>query len=257
MRLVTYDREGARRLGAWVENSVVDLPDAVGHPVFPATMEALVARHGGTTLEAARDALAYPDVVGEFSVPRPRLLAPLVPSFNSDRPRILGPGQRFSLPSLSGALGLLPQVACIVGRPGRRLTAREALHVVFGYTLMARWSILEGRRGRAIAIALGPAVVTADELDPRGLEVAARVDGGVRWRGVLPSRPAAIAERLARASATRDLRPGELFAITPGVPSGQSSFLITPPAVVELEATSIGVLRNRISRRSGTASIQG
>jgi 2-keto-4-pentenoate hydratase/2-oxohepta-3-ene-1,7-dioic acid hydratase in catechol pathway len=257
MRLVTYDREGARRLGAWVENSVVDLPDAVGHPVFPATMEALVARHGGTTLEAARDALAYPDVVGEFSVPRPRLLVPLVPSFHSDRPRILGPGQRFSLPSHSGALGLVPQVACIVGRPGRSLTARQALQVVFGYTLIARWSILEGRTGRGVAIALGPAIVTADELDPRGLELAARVDGEVQWSGVLPNRPAAIAERLARASTARDLRPGEVFALTPRVPSGLRSLLVTPPAVIELEAPAIGVLRNRVTHRSGTASIQG
>ena len=41
MRLVTYDRGGVRRLGALVAGTVVDLPDAVGHPSFPATMEAL------------------------------------------------------------------------------------------------------------------------------------------------------------------------------------------------------------------------
>ena len=46
MRLVTYDRGGARRLGAWVDGTVVDLPDAVGHPSFPTTMEALVEHNG-------------------------------------------------------------------------------------------------------------------------------------------------------------------------------------------------------------------
>ena len=63
MRLVTYDRGGARRLGALVAGTVVDLPDAVGHPSFPATMEALVAYHGGTTLDAAAFALARPEAV--------------------------------------------------------------------------------------------------------------------------------------------------------------------------------------------------
>ena len=42
MRLVTYDRGGQRRLGAILEGEVVDLPDAVGHPAFPTTLEGLV-----------------------------------------------------------------------------------------------------------------------------------------------------------------------------------------------------------------------
>jgi len=68
MRLVTYDREGDRRLGAWVHDAVVDLPDAVGHPAFPATMEALVTRHRGTALDAATAALANPSYVEEARV---------------------------------------------------------------------------------------------------------------------------------------------------------------------------------------------
>src|SRR5439155_23921865 len=78
MKLVTYDRGGARRLGAWVAGAVVDLPDAVGHPAFPTTLEVLVARNGGTTQAAAREALSRADDVQEFAVPRARLLAPLV-----------------------------------------------------------------------------------------------------------------------------------------------------------------------------------
>ena len=70
MRLVTYAREGERRLGALYEGSVIDLPDAVGHPAFPPTMEALVARNGGTTLDAAREAFEHDDVM-EFAVESP------------------------------------------------------------------------------------------------------------------------------------------------------------------------------------------
>jgi hypothetical protein len=46
MRLVTYDRGGHRRLGAILGGEVVDLPDAVGHPAFPTTLDALVSSSG-------------------------------------------------------------------------------------------------------------------------------------------------------------------------------------------------------------------
>ena len=62
VRLVTYDRGGHRRLGAILEGEVVDLPDAVGHPAFPTTLEALVSSSRGTVLDAARAALARDDV---------------------------------------------------------------------------------------------------------------------------------------------------------------------------------------------------
>src|SRR2546423_2805438 len=80
MKLVTYNRGGARRLGAWVAGGVVDLPDAVGHPAFPTTLEALVARNGGTTLDAAREALSDEENARTRAVPRARLLVPLLPS---------------------------------------------------------------------------------------------------------------------------------------------------------------------------------
>ena len=61
MRLVTYDRGGHRRLGAILEGEVVDLPDAVGHPAFPSTLESLVASSRGSILDAARAALERDD----------------------------------------------------------------------------------------------------------------------------------------------------------------------------------------------------
>ena len=75
MRLVTYDRGGERRLGAWITEGVVDLPDAIGHPAFPTTMEALLQRNGGTVLDAAHEALGKPDVLDSL-VPRAKLLVP-------------------------------------------------------------------------------------------------------------------------------------------------------------------------------------
>src|SRR2546427_4282641 len=91
MRLVTYDRGGARRLGAWVGRAVVDLPDAVGHPAFPTTMETLVGRCGGTPLDAARDALTHPPYVRDCRVPGAPLLAPVIPISLLERRVLPGP----------------------------------------------------------------------------------------------------------------------------------------------------------------------
>ena len=79
MRLVTYSRDGTRRLGAWIAEGIVDLPDAVGHPAFPTTLEALLHRNGGTVLEAVYEALEKPDTL-DYLVPRAKLLVPLLPS---------------------------------------------------------------------------------------------------------------------------------------------------------------------------------
>ena len=56
----------------------MDLPDAVGHPAFPSTLESLIRHHGGTILDIARDSLEREDVL-EFEEPNPRILAPLHP----------------------------------------------------------------------------------------------------------------------------------------------------------------------------------
>ena len=78
MRLVTYDRGGHRRLGAILEAEVVDLPDAVGHPAFPSTLEDLVSCSRGTVMDAARAALQRDDA-WNWRVPKPRILTPAVP----------------------------------------------------------------------------------------------------------------------------------------------------------------------------------
>jgi 2-keto-4-pentenoate hydratase/2-oxohepta-3-ene-1,7-dioic acid hydratase in catechol pathway len=177
MHLITYDRGGARRLGAWVGNTVVDLPDAVGHPAYPTSMEALVSRNGGTTLEAAVHALADPAHVAEALVPDPELLVPILPvslrkslAFGEpmiDRlfrtgpgpangsPRreryevtldggahlsVLGPDAELVWPAGAANLDYELEVACVIGKPGRVLSPEEAESVIFGYTLMGAWS---------------------------------------------------------------------------------------------------------------------
>jgi len=188
MKLVTYDRGGARRLGAWVAGGVVDLPDAVGHPAFPTTLEALVARNGGTTLDAAREALSDEANVGACVVPRARLSVPLLPSslrvfqafrgrgqrvaagggsatdawqdapryFKGNHRSVLGPDEDLVWPSFTRELDYEVSVGCVIGRRGRDLQPHDAGDVIFGYTLLNDWTARDVERDED-AGGMGPA----------------------------------------------------------------------------------------------------
>jgi len=119
MRFVTYDRGGQRRLGAIFEGEVVDLPDAVGHPAFPTTLEGLVSSSRGTVMDAARAALQRDDA-WNWRVPKPRVLTPLFPqsllsprAMDVDR-RIVGPEQAVPWPEEAAWLDYEPMVAAVV-----------------------------------------------------------------------------------------------------------------------------------------------
>ena len=251
MRLVTYDRGGARRLGAWVEGEVVDLPSAVGHPVFPTTLEAFVARNGGTTLDAARHALERPGALAECAVADARLLTPLLP-LDPALP-LLDPEAEVPWPESAEVLRPGPHLACVIGRRGRDVPVEKAASLIFGYTLINIWSAYGGRR-RQFAESIGPSVVTTEEFDPSLARLVCRVDGGVWSKGTVHGD--AFAARIADfSSAERGLQPGDLIIAPFGPPRGPRVGLTAAPgSVVEVEAEGIGVLRNRLGAPRAVAT---
>jgi 2-keto-4-pentenoate hydratase/2-oxohepta-3-ene-1,7-dioic acid hydratase in catechol pathway len=258
MRLITYDRGGARRLGAWVKGTVVDLPGAVGHPAFPTTMEALIALHGGTTLDAARDALALPANIKEFRIPCARLLPPIVPISLLEHRWILGPEDRLPWPPRADEVDYQVEVACIVGQFCRGVPEDQASEVIFGYTLMNDWAARTGpatasgrsRRPKVerFATSLGPCVVTADEFDPGRGRLVARVDGQVWSEGDLASARGTFPQLLAQFSAQQDMYPGDVLGsgTFPGGCATDLGLALRPGSVVELETEGVGTLRNRV-----------
>ena len=187
VRLVTYRRRGSRRLGTLIDDAVVDLPDVVGHPAFPETMEALVAAGLGG-LDVAREALERNDVEGHI-VPDATLAAPLLPGslrdflafedhvkagaerrgepvpeswydlpvyYKGNHRSIYGPGDEIPWPSYTKELDYELEVACVLGGRGRDLDEDAAGGLVFGYTLMNDWSARDIQR-QEMASRLGPA----------------------------------------------------------------------------------------------------
>jgi 2-keto-4-pentenoate hydratase/2-oxohepta-3-ene-1,7-dioic acid hydratase in catechol pathway len=187
LRLVTYERDGARRLGALAGQRVIDLPGAVGEPAFPPTMEALV-EEGRPALQGAREALGRVDLERHV-VAEARLLVPLLPGslrdflafedhvkagsarrgepvpeawyeapsyYKGNHRSVFGPEEEIPWPPYTDELDYELEVAAILGGRGRDLDAGRAAQLVFGYTLMNDWSARDVQR-KEMAVRLGPA----------------------------------------------------------------------------------------------------
>ena len=236
----------------------MDLPETVGHPAFPDTMERLARSNGGTVLHAARAALKRdePDLV---VVPQARLLASLLPTSlrsadaaEGARP-VLGPGDEIPWPAGAGWLEFHPKIAAVLRRPIQDPLAPEDIPaVVLGYTLVGDW-LARSASGdpmpspEGVPVSIGPCVVTPDELDPQAAFVTVRVDGEEWVKGNLNGAARVLLRDVARASREERLAPGEAFASGPFEIPGVEQRL-WPGAEVELETEGIGVLRNRLGR---------
>ena len=270
MRLVTYDRRGHRRLGAILDGRVVDLPDVVGHPAFPTTLEAFVQSSRGTVLDAARAALAREDVT-QHVVTQARILPPLFPrSLLSPAPpgsvaaaggadlerRIAGPEQEIPWPAGAAWLDYEPKVAAVLGLEAADVAVPDDVHdLVFGYTLVSDWVARDDSgdplgTSDGVPIAIGPCVVTADECEPQSVFLYAKVDGRDLAKGNLNGAAMSLFELIAAASRTATLERADAFALGP-FPNRDDdpSRRLWPGALVELAAEGIGTLRNRLGPR--------
>src|SRR3989304_9791835 len=88
---------------------------------------------------------------------------------------IQGPGEDVTLPAYTQALDYELEVAAVIGKPGRDITAAKAMENIFGFTIMNDWSARDVQRkemkvglgpakGKDFATSLGPWIVTPEEL---------------------------------------------------------------------------------------------
>jgi 2-keto-4-pentenoate hydratase/2-oxohepta-3-ene-1,7-dioic acid hydratase in catechol pathway len=261
MRLVTYDRGGQRRLGAILEGEVVDLPDAVGHPAFPSTLEDLVTSSRGTVMDAARTALERDDV-WEWRVKRPRILPPLFPAsllapraMEVER-RVVGPQQDVSWPEGAAWLDYEPMVAAVLAAETTEAEAADVPDKVLGYTLVSDWRARSAdgapvETAEGVPLAIGPCLVTPDELDPQAMFIQVKIDGDEVAKGNLNGAAQNLYHLIAQASRFTTLGRGDAFALGPfRAAEGDPRRHLWPGALVELAAEGIGTLRNRLSPRA-------
>lgn len=173
---------------------------------------------------------------------------------------IIGPEEICPWPRYTKRLDFELELAMVVGMRGRDIGRGEAGKHVFGFTVMNDFSArdiqaremsawLGPAKGKDFATALGPCIVTTDEVEAEpDLEMICRVDGQEWGRARSSEMYWSWAEMLAHVSMAEDVYPGDVYGS--GTPGGCCGLDVgrdlAPGAVVELQIERIGVLRNRV-----------
>lgn len=280
MKLVTYQSGDGARVGALEEGGVVDLGfegDMVafieaGAPAGPRSEVGEARLLAPLRPRSLRDFLAFE---GHLKGALGRLGREIpgewyeVPAYYKGMPdTVIGPDDEIPWPSWTDHLDHELELAAVVGRRCRDVSAAEAADVIFGYTI---WNDVSARdvQTRELPIGmgpgkakdwdgsnvLGPCLVTADELDAGDLHMSVRVNGETWGEDTSASMHWTFADMLAYASRDQTLYPGEVLGS--GTAAGGSGLeldrRLAGGDVVELEIEGIGTLRNRIGNAAHPA----
>lgn len=174
---------------------------------------------------------------------------------------LIGNEEEVPWPNYTQRMDFELELGFVVGQSGRNLTPDQTLDHLFGVTILNDFSArdIQGEemrsgfgpaKGKDFATALGPWIVTRDELDLDNLEMVARVNGEEWTRGSSGTMTWKMEELIAYASRGETIQPGELLGSgTVGFGSGaEHGRFLQPGDEVELEVQGIGVLRNRIGQ---------
>ena len=184
--------------------------------------------------------------------------------YKGNRMSFIGADQDVIWPSYAEHLDVELEMAIVIGKGGKDITAADAPDHIWGYTILndvsardAQMREMPGQLGPAkgkdfdTGNILGPWIVTADEIaHPVALDMELRVNGE-RWGGgnsrAMHHTFARIIEHI---SASEPLYPGEVIGSgTVGTGCGlETGRRLAPGDLFELEIEGIGVLRNRIVR---------
>jgi 2-keto-4-pentenoate hydratase/2-oxohepta-3-ene-1,7-dioic acid hydratase in catechol pathway len=151
------------------------------------------------------------------------------------------------------------ELGVIIGKGGKNIAEADAMKHVFGYTIIndVSWRDVQRRhggqwhKGKSLdgTCPMGPAIVTADALDPTALNVECRVSGAVKQKSNTRLMYFKISRLIHDLSEGMTLEPGDI--ISTGTPEGVG-FARTPPEwmkpgdLLETEIEGIGVMRNPI-----------
>lgn len=206
---------------------------------------------------------------------------------------ITGPGNIYCMPDHFQKLDFELEAAIVISKHGKNIRAAEADEYIAGYMIMndisARTLQMEEMllnlgpaKGKDFSTAIGPWLVTADELEPYkvsakpnhtgnnfNLKMTCKVNGVQVSEGNMSDMDWTFAEIIERASYGVDLLPGDVIG---SGTVGTGCFLelngtglfnnpdykpqwLQPDDVVEMEITGLGMLRNTIKKEETDYSI--
>lgn len=162
---------------------------------------------------------------------------------------LIGPGQPIVRPAGYARVDYEGELAIVMGRRARRVSAAAALDYVRGYTCLNDVTVRDLQKkdvqytrakGFDSFCPVGPRVVA--DLDPRGLHIVTRVNGATRQDSSTSDLIFDVPSIIAFVSRVMTLEEGDL--ITTGTPPGVGD--LQPGDRVEIEIEGIGILANPV-----------
>jgi 2-keto-4-pentenoate hydratase/2-oxohepta-3-ene-1,7-dioic acid hydratase in catechol pathway len=282
MKLVTFANGDGPRLGAVRGDEVIDLAGASAGKL-PSDMIAFLEQ-GDAALKLARQiasgtapGLPMTDVTLLAPVPRPSKVVAIGQNymdhcreqgveppewpviFTKFTTAVIGPGAEIRWdPALTSMVDYEVELAVVIGRCARRVSANEALAYVAGYTVCNDVSARnlqfgDGQwvRGKSLDTfcPLGPWLVTRDEIpDPQNLAVRTTLNGQVVQDSNTKEMIFGVRELIEFASRAFTMEPGDV--IVTGTPPGVGVFrdpqlFLKEGDSITVEVAGIGQLTNR------------
>jgi 2-keto-4-pentenoate hydratase/2-oxohepta-3-ene-1,7-dioic acid hydratase in catechol pathway len=199
----------------------------------------------------------YPDRNEEYKDGSER---PKYPSlFMRSHTSLVAHGEPVVRPRESQQLDYEGEIVVVIGTGGRRIKQEAAMSHVLGYTCANEGSVRDWLRHSKFNVtqgknfdrsgAIGPYIVTADEVGAAPLRVTTRVNGEERQNDTSDRMLFSIPFLISYLSTFCSLEPGDV--ILSGTPSGAGARFdppryLVPGDVVEVEVSRVGVLRNTV-----------
>ena len=277
MKLASYVADGRPTFGAVVEGGLVTLPPRLGgrFATLRALLEAGALDEARAAAKGAKPDHAWSEVTPLPVIPDPPKIlcagvnyrahaaesgrdVPTRPSmFLRMTNTLLADGETMLRPLNSERFDFEGELVVVIGRGGRLIAPAQALDHVAGYTCFVdgsvrdfqKFSVTSGKNFPATG-PLGPWMVTADEIpDPAALTLCTRLNGTEMQRSGVDMLIHSVPELIAFCSEFTNLEPGDVIAT--GTPEGVGHrrtppLWMKPGDVLEVEISSIGVLRNPI-----------
>ena len=286
MRFLSFEANGQAGIG-WVKDiQATDFVNlTLAAPELPRNLKDLVCTPGGL---AAADAAARKAPASSVQAMASVTMLPLIPNpgkivcmglnyadhakeggnarpeypsfFLRGNSSMVGHNQAIVRPKASTQLDYEAELAVIIGKQARHLTAENALDCIAGYSCFndgsirnyqrksSQWTIGKNFDGTG---PFGPCLVTPDELPPgaAGLRIQSRLNGKVMQDANTDVFLWNVVEALRIITECMTLEPGDV--IITGTPAGVG-YARTPPVwmapgdICEIEVEGVGILSNPI-----------
>jgi 2-keto-4-pentenoate hydratase/2-oxohepta-3-ene-1,7-dioic acid hydratase in catechol pathway len=285
LKLLNFRAEGRESVGVLGARGIVDLGARLGHEVndvltfiragLMGPARSLASEQGDYALEEVqilkpigRDTryfcigVNYPDRNEEYKDGSER---PKYPSlFMRSHTSLVAHGEPIVRPHESEQLDYEGEIVVVIGEGGRRIKQETAMRHVLGYTCANEGSVRDWLRHSKFNVtqgknfdrsgAIGPYIVTADEVGTAPLRVTTHVNGEERQSDTSDRMIFAIPYLISYLSTFCTLEPGDV--ILSGTPSGAGARFEPPRYLkagdeVQVEVSRVGVLRNRVVDDAG------